>query len=297
MNRLRRKLHDIFYAALIGVVIALAAVALSPIYAQPLASVDAQGLADIARSNQTANEASIAGSRASMCTALANSEKCTTAECHIAVKAIAALSAACGFQAASPAYAQAAPPAPVIVQAAPPQPEPHIAWRIIGGIGSLFGQAVSTAINNAPQILGQYAQMRLGIVNSNNQMALGIAQSNNGLAAQQSTNSTILGLGNGIVATADSGFRTVGGVANAFAAQPTNSYTFNGNGNQFAGRDLTIRTTTTTNTVTCPQTTQATGGNAAPGGQGGGAPGSNGGQSGNAAPPSTNPLAECAAGK
>jgi hypothetical protein len=296
MNRPNRTLHDWAYAAIIGVLAAV--LFLSTPLANAATAMDAQALSDVARSNQAANEASIAGSRASMCTALANSDKCTSAECHIAVKAIAALSAACGAAMAQ-AIAPAAPPAPVIVQAAPPGPEPHIAWRIIGGIGSLFGQAVSTAINNAPQILGQYAQMRLGIVNSNNQMALGIAQSNNGLAAQQSTNTTILGLGNGIVATADSGFRATGGIAGAFAARPTYQFTVNGSGNNVGGGAVTTTTTTTTetNTVSCPQTTQATGGNAAPGGPGGTAAGANGGASGNSAPPSTNPATGCTAGK
>jgi hypothetical protein len=226
-----------------------------------------------------------------MCTALANSDKCTSAECHIAVKAIAALSAACGAAMAQ-AIAPAAPPAPVIVQAAPPGPEPHIAWRIIGGIGSLFGQAISTAINNAPQLLGQYAQYKVGLRNSDNNALVAVAQSNNGLAAQRSTNETMLGLGNGIVATADSGFRTVGGVAGAFAARPTNSYVFSGNNNQFAGRDLSIVTRTETNTVTCPLTQTNTAGNASQGGDG-----ERTAPPANAGSVTANPATGCTAGK
>lgn len=297
MNRLQRKWHDIAYAALIGAVIACVAVALSPVYAQaaPAAALDAQALKKLGEANLASAQS---GEFASAVGAIADASACEKVEasqrgmCVVMAKSFGMIAFVIGKQ--SETVTQVIEAAPAHTQAAPSEPPPRKEWW-------------ERAWDWASGATGKLFDVGLALGTQHFQNKLGIRQSDNATAQHVATVNGFVSLNQGTVAVAQTGFRTgartardafrMGSQIATAPRPPTTQITVTGSGNNVGGGDVNTTTTTTTNTVSCPQNTQANGGNAAPGGPGGTATGANGGPSGNGAPPSTNPIANCTAGK
>jgi hypothetical protein len=273
MNRYERTMVTWSRAIFIGAILGVFAAALIPAHAQPAQTqgVDAPALQQIGEANFATAQAQIATARTGACAAISDAAQCKSAECVIATKAIAALSAACGNAGGHVVSPTAPAPAPAsqIINAAPP---PTIGERIVGfGVGLVNG-----LVNTAQVALPAYMNYRLGSKQSDNNTLVSIAQSNNALAAQQSTNGTFASFGNNIASTATAGFAsnaTIGSRATYnFAGNTASSFVFgNGNNTQTGSDNRQTSPGPCVNTQT--NTQPATGGNAGNGGTGATSPG------------------------
>lgn len=195
--------------------------------------------------------------------------------------------------------AQGAPAQTAAALPAPPQPLPECGFgcQVGKGVGGFFGFVERLAPHAAPllQVLdaGKTSRFIAGIQGQTQRHEA--TERTNQLVAVGASN---LGIAREVGGAFVQGNQSYAELIREALNRDTQSIINYGDGAYVAGRDVNQR-----NTVKCPQTASATGGqsgNAATGGSGGSAPGAtggNGGNSGAAAPPQVTQRTDCAAGR
>lgn len=138
--------------------------------------------------------------------------------------------------------AAASAPASVAIPDPPPPPVPWYERFFTFG-----GRVIEKTLDQVPAL----AQLKLGMVQSNNATALGIRQSDNQLGATQSTNAAFVSMNNGTVAVARAGFRSNVRIASdAFGAATNIAASGNQVAAAYASRATTQITTGNGSSVT-----------------------------------------------